>query len=618
MIYLIKPSRYDDDGYVVRHLRGVIPSNTLMTMHALTRHAADNGELGDVAVDAEIVDEAVQRVPYKRIRREGHRPGTRVLIALCGVQTNQFPRARDLARRFRAGGEQVMIGGFHVSGANALVPGIAPELRELLDVGVYMVRGEVDDCWGRILAGFLAGDLPLLVDRMADKPDLSDKPIPLAERRYLRRFTMPDMGTIDAGRGCPFNCSFCTIINVQGRTMRARSPQTILEAVRRQYARGTRFYFFTDDNFARHPHWGLIFDGLAALRAQGYDITFMMQVDTQATRLEGFVRRARKAGCVQVFIGIESLRSENLLVAGKRQNKTTDFRGMIDDWHAEGIVTHCAYILGFPHDTPATIAQDVRRLRDEIDTDLASFFILMPLPGSADHHRLATGGAHMDADLNQYDSFHAVTDHPAMSRADWERAYRDAWSAFYTLDHMKRCLRRFATPGYWTLFHNFVWCRNAAAMGEHPMMSGFYRLRDRTERRPGWPLPTRLAHLRMRVLDARRQLAAWWRLALEMEEVWLATRRRSPDEGKVKSVLIAALSLKPRTMLANLTARFHRDRRTRADLTAYWRQFARLHWFQANPLRSFSCALHEWAILTHFLVDITNPGTQTAVDSSLP
>jgi radical SAM superfamily enzyme YgiQ (UPF0313 family) len=192
------------------------------------------------------------------------------------------------------------------------------ECQSLLDAGVTLVLGEVEGRWSGILQDALAGRLQPVYNFLGAPPELAGMPLPHASSRTQRRFVMAHNGTIDAGRGCPFACSFCTIINVQGRRMRARSAPQILEQVRRNYrlagrAASVRHYFFTDDNFARNPEWERIFDGLIRLRdADGLDVDFMMQVDTQAARIPGFVEKAARAGCVQVFIGIESVREDNL------------------------------------------------------------------------------------------------------------------------------------------------------------------------------------------------------------------------------------------------------------------------------------------------------------------
>ncbi len=236
----------------------------------------------------------MQHIPVEKICRTSRRFNTQTIVCLVGVQSNQFPRAADLARKFRAGGCTVKLGGFHVSGLLTMIPDIPPDIQALMNDGICIVKGEVGETWGTILKDALNGVLKPLYDFVDDKPDLYDKPVPLIDRRLLKRFMASNFGTIDCGRRCPFNCSFCTIINVQGRKMRVRSAECIATAVRENWHRNNvDYYFFTDDNFARNLHWEKIFDALIALReAEGINVRFMMQVDVLSYKIERFVEKA--------------------------------------------------------------------------------------------------------------------------------------------------------------------------------------------------------------------------------------------------------------------------------------------------------------------------------------
>ena len=101
-VVLIKPSKYDDDGYVIRFWKGVLPSNTLNVLHGLTEDIRHRKVFGDLAIEVTTFDETAEKVPVRRIIRWGREPGTKLLVCLVGVQTNQFPRALDMARIFRA------------------------------------------------------------------------------------------------------------------------------------------------------------------------------------------------------------------------------------------------------------------------------------------------------------------------------------------------------------------------------------------------------------------------------------------------------------------------------------------------------------------------------------
>ena len=533
-VVLVRPTRYDEEGYVVRHWRGTLPSNTLSCLNGLTQDAIASGALGDLDVRVYAFDEAVDRIDPARLGRRLQRPGTKVVVALAGVQTNQFPRACDLARQFKAQGFDVMIGGFHVSGSVAMAHAIPPECQAMIDEGVTLVLGEVEARWTGLLQDAAAGRLQPLYDYLKDLPDLRTMPLPKVSDRLQRKFAVQGYGTIDAGRGCPFNCSFCTIINVQGHAMRSRGAQHIANHIRAHYhnPHGKKIwhYFFTDDNFSRNPAWESIFDALIAARNdEGIAIDFMMQVDTAATRLPRFVEKAARAGCVQVFIGMESLREDNLQAACKRQNRVTQYRESIARWHEAGIVCHVGFIIGFPFDTYDRIMEDVRTLREELFVDQASFFMLTPLPGSRDHHEAVQTGKPMDPDYNSFDSFRATTPHPRMSAEEWTRAYRDAWTEFYSFDHMRRSLLRQNPHTYWGLFKCYLWYRASMVEGTHPMVTGFFRLKDRRSRRPGFPIEGRAAFFRRRARETRHIVLAYAKLLLEMHELWLATRIRRDE-----------------------------------------------------------------------------------------
>ncbi len=283
-VFLIKPSKYDDQGNVMRHWRGVLPSNTLACLHGLTEDVRRRGLLGPVDFRVHTFDEAVEKLPLRKIAKLNRRNGERVVVCLVGVQSNQFCRASDIALELRREGVPVLIGGFHVSGVLALFPEVSPEIQELLDAGVSVVAGEVEHRWDGLLRDAYEGRLQPIYQFLNDLPDLSDAPRPLINTGYLRKFLSSNFGTVDCSRGCPFNCSFCTIINVQGRKSRHRSPECIAQTLGQNYLEhGVDFYFFTDDDFARNPAWEAVFDRITKLREEeGVPVKFMNQVDTHS------------------------------------------------------------------------------------------------------------------------------------------------------------------------------------------------------------------------------------------------------------------------------------------------------------------------------------------------
>ena len=236
------------------------------------------------------------------------------------------------------------------------------------------------------------------------------------------------MTSFDAGRGCPFQCSFCTIINVQGRKSRRRSPDDVEAIIRANVAQGLRSFFITDDNFARNKDWEAILDRLIELREEeGFEIELHdpgRHAVPPDPELHREVRARRRAARVHR--------------AGEHQSRTTcsaprsgrtrspNIARCCWPGRAARIITYAGYILGFPNDTPESILRDIEIIKRELPVDMLEFFFLTPLPGSEDHQKLHRARASpMDPDMNKYDLNHVM--HGAsrdVARRNGSEAYR--------------------------------------------------------------------------------------------------------------------------------------------------------------------------------------------------
>jgi radical SAM superfamily enzyme YgiQ (UPF0313 family) len=491
-LFLIKPSHYDDDGYVIQWMRSAIPSNTLAVLYGLASDCASRKVLGeDVEIDIVALDETNTRIRPERVAGELARNGGFGMVAFVGVQSNQYPHAMDIARKLRAGGAQVAIGGFHVSGCLAMLPQMPEDLKEAQALGISLFAGEAEDRLELVLRDAAMGALRPLYDFMKDLPSIESVPTPFLPVERVGR-TGGRVTSFDAGRGCPFQCSFCTIINVQGRKSRFRTPDDVEAIVRANLAQGVRAFFITDDNLARNKNWEPIFDRLIEVRADtGVNFSIVIQVDTLCHRISNFIEKAAKAGVRRVFLGLENINPDNLIAAKKKQNRIAEYRTMLLAWKAVGCFTYAGYILGFPNDTAASIIRDIEIIQRELPLDLLEFFCLTPLPGSEDHQKLLKAGVPMDPDMNKYDLEHVTTAHPKMSKAEWEGVYRRAWEAYYTPAHMETIMRRaYATgisPG--KMMFLLIWFYGCVTIEKiHPLEGGYLRRKVRRDRRPGMPI----------------------------------------------------------------------------------------------------------------------------------
>ena len=529
-IYFIKPSRYDEEGYVQFFRYGVQPNNTLTVLKALNeglnqRYLARRNVFLETVIWDELCDGLVSPQTVQAIKDKAREDGVELLVGLAGVQSNQYPRGRDLALQFIAQGMTTMMGGFHVSGY--------PESRSFLNsCGVTTVVGEAENLWGSIIEDYLRGELKLnysVSEGIRAKtgqddiivPVITEAQLPVIDDRYLTRFFNPAMTTLDTSRGCPFTCSYCSVKNVMGRTMRSREPEAVVAWVR-DAARnhGVNSLFLVDDDFFRSPRWEEILTGLASVRREFPALCFMMQVDVDAScyanlaegenetakhrRSRRFVELAAKAGCYQAFVGIESLNPDNLNFATKYQNtddrqhrmKLEDarrrvlekYRRVVDNWHKVGVGVHAGYMLGFPFDA-ADCGRIAARTLKKLGFDIVSFFIMTPLPGTEDQVRYTNEGAIIDWDFNNLDSQHVTLKHDKLDTDSWLRAYREAFRGFYSLPRLLHTIftvaggRGLSAESRRSTVRQFVYYYFSYRQGRHPMVGGVWQIRRRDVRR---------------------------------------------------------------------------------------------------------------------------------------
>ena len=527
-LLLVKPSHYDDDGYVIQWFRSAIPSNSLAALYGLARDCAERRVLGP-AVDFDIhtFDETNTRIRPERLARMIEKAGSG-MVMLVGVQSNQFPRALDIAKPLRERGVQVAIGGFHVSGTMSMLGGVDADLDRAKALGVSLFAGEAEGRLEEVLRDAAANQLEPMYNFMKELPNIEGAPIPLITALRAWR-TAGRLTSFDAGRGCPFLCSFCTIINVQGRTSRGRSADDVERVIRENVAQGLNTFFITDDNFARNRKWEPILDRLIRLReVEGLKIHFILQVDTLCHKIPRFIEKCKRAGVRRVFIGLENINPDSLVGAKKRQNKISEYRDMLLAWKSARVITYAGYILGFPNDTVETIVHDIEIIKKELPVDLLEFFFLTPLPGSEDHQKLVKAGAALDPDMNNYDLNHATAEHPRMSREDWQRAYRLAWKTYYTDDHMETVLRRLTAtrgrPGNAVLL--LTWFKGCIDFeGVHPLEGGALRFKFRRDRRPGFATLPASRFYPMYLAETFAKLGRWLGLYLRLRLKWERIKR---------------------------------------------------------------------------------------------
>ena len=201
-LVLIKPSHYDDDGYVIQWFRSAIPSNSLACLYGLALECGENKILGEnVDIEIHAFDETNTHINPKKIASLIEKADDG-MVMLVGVQSNQFPRSLDIAKPLRERNIKVAIGGFHVSGTLAMLKARDSHVQKALDMGVSLFAGEAEGRLGQVLIDAAQNKLQPIYNYMDDLPNIEGVAAPIlpADRVYRTAGANP---SFDAGRGCP-------------------------------------------------------------------------------------------------------------------------------------------------------------------------------------------------------------------------------------------------------------------------------------------------------------------------------------------------------------------------------------------------------------------------------
>lgn len=313
-------------------------------------------------VECVLYDERLEEVPLDE----------RTDLVVMTVETYTARRAYQLAVHFRRRGVPVVMGGFH--------PTFVPD--ESARFADAVVLGDAEGVWPRVVEDARGGRLRP-VYAQASYPPIAGSPLPdrsiFAGKRYA------PMTLVQYGRGCRFNCDFCSIHAFYGRTLRQRTVREVCEEIERA---GGRFVFFVDDNlFVDVERAKTLFRALAPL-----GIRWTCQSSIDIARDRELVALMAKSGCTTALFGFESLDHQNLRQMHKGWNvKWQDFETSIAVIQDAGMMIYGTFVLGYDHDTPSAFDATVEfAIRHRFE--LANFNPLTPTPRAPLFDRLAHEG----------------------------------------------------------------------------------------------------------------------------------------------------------------------------------------------------------------------------------
>jgi len=364
---------------------------TLTTLAALT--PAD--------IEVKITDENVEPIDFQED------------VDLVGVtgMIMHAPRAYQIAKRFRQRGIPVVMGGPHASS-------LPFEAKEHVDA---VVIGEAENVWEGLIKDLNKGCLKPFYKADAY---CSMKGIPPPRLDLLRKDAYMTINCIQTTRGCPHQCDFCHVTHFFGKTYRCRPVNEVIEEVKRLEG---DFLVFIDDNIAGNRHYAKeLFAQLKPLKKK-----WASQASMTLTRDPELLKLAAESGCVSLFIGVESLSSENLKDVNKSFNQAYQFEEAIKAVHDHDIMILAGFIFGLDHDDEGVFERTLRFCeRNRIE--LPSFFLLTPLPGTALFQRMESEGRLLHKDWAQYNGATVVFKPRLMTEETLQRGFNWACKEGYS------------------------------------------------------------------------------------------------------------------------------------------------------------------------------------------
>jgi radical SAM superfamily enzyme YgiQ (UPF0313 family) len=409
-ILLVHPKRRGKHNYVGK-IKAFIPPLTLSVLAGLTPKG----------IAVELCDESVDEVNFNTDAD---------LIGITGI-TSQINRGYEIADIFRKKGKKVVMGGIHVSA-------LPYEAKEHAD---SIVIGEAEDLWEGIIEDFRNDCLK--EEYKADTyTDFKKMVIPRYDLLKLNRYRS-STGTdiprlpIQASRGCPFNCKFCSVTKFWGPKIRTKPLENVEKELLRIRSLGTNRIFFTDDNFIADISYTKNLLGLLGK----YNFSWICQVSTNIYRHENLINEMSKAGCTGVYMGIESFSEENLENINKKFNKIEDYENLFKLLNKSNIRVTASIIIGLDGDTRENLHDMVQQLI-HLKVCQALFYILMPLPGTKLREEFLKKNRITDLNWDHLNGT-KVTFNPKSFRSDeLQDYYWELYNKFYSF---KSIIRRLFT-----------------------------------------------------------------------------------------------------------------------------------------------------------------------------
>lgn len=335
------------------------------------------------------------------------------------------PSAFNLASVFREKGHTVVAGGPHVTF----------NIEESLLHFDAIVIGEAESVWNKLLLDFESKQLKSIY--RGETPDLKNIPTPrfdlLSDRFFIKK-------VIQATRGCPFTCSFCTVPALNPG-FRLRPVDDVIKDASYDNFRfwwQKKVVWFWDDNLTiDRKYINELLTKMKPLKKW-----WLTQASLDIAKDEKLLDLMKESGCIGVFLGIESFGKNSLIDANKKQNKIENYKTAVANIRKRGIAVMAGFIAGFDHDTTESIEEMADRIM-EIGIDVPFLSIMTPFKGTPIHKSLKLNDRILeDRGWQFYNGYNVAFKPKEISPDDLLNAHRNLWKQTFSFSYSMRRIFR--------------------------------------------------------------------------------------------------------------------------------------------------------------------------------
>lgn len=394
-VLLIGPTALDYNGNPIKQRKLHLPGLTLPMLAAVT----------PPDVQLRLISETVEDIPFNE-----HWD----LVGITGMGSG-IVRAWQIADEFRKRKVTVVIGGIAASLTK-------PELT--LEHADALVTGEAEETWPVVLEDFRNGKLQPFY-KMEKRPDINTLPLPRYDLMNKRKlgFWRP----VQATRGCPFPCTFCSIQSFFERTYRKRPVDQVVRDVRAAKASGSKYIAFIDDNIG--VDWNYFSDLMKALIPE--KIIWMSQCSLHIADKPEMLQLAYESGCRLLSFGIESVNEQSIASIDKGFNHPDNYKESINRIRKHGIDVSTEMIIGLDGDDNSVF----QKTYDFIMSNRISVprvHILTPVPGTPMYAQMEQEGRIINRDMGRYSGGQVVFRPKNINADDLQKNYWKLYESLFT------------------------------------------------------------------------------------------------------------------------------------------------------------------------------------------